>query len=58
MIMDTKVLDKINRLERTYCRGCLLKEVNRTEGSKSSAHSFCITECSVGIEMKMHGNKL
>ena len=36
--MDTKVLDKINHLERTYCRGCMLKEVNRTEGSKSSAH--------------------
>lgn len=56
--MDTKVLNKINQLERTYCRGCMLKEVNRTEGSKSSAHSFCITECSVGIEMKMYGNKL
>ena len=56
--MDTKVLEKINKLEQTYCKGCLLKEVNRTEGSKSAAHSFCITECSVGIDMKMYGKKL
>lgn len=56
--MNTKVLEKINYLERTYCKGCMLKEVNRIEGSRSSAHSFCISECSVGIELKMHGNKL
>lgn len=56
--MDTKALEKINNLERTYCKGCLLKEVNRIEGSKSSAHSFCISECSIGIDIKMYGNKL
>lgn len=56
--MDTTVLKKINDLEKTFCKDCLLKEVNRTEGSKSSAHAFCISECSVGIDIKMYGNKL
>lgn len=56
--MNTDALEKINYLEKKYCKGCLLKERNRLEGSKSSAHSFCINECSVGIEIKMYGNKL
>lgn len=56
--MNTEALEKINYLEKKYCQGCLLKERNRLEGSKTSAHTFCITECSVGIEMKMQGNKL
>lgn len=56
--MNTEALEKINYLEKKYCKGCLLKQRNREEGSKSSAHAFCISECSVGIEMKMYGNKL
>lgn len=56
--MNTKALEKINKLERTYCKGCLLKEVNRIEGNKSTAHSFCINECSVGLDIKMYGNTL
>ncbi|MFB9859850.1 zinc-finger domain-containing protein [Salinicoccus siamensis] len=56
--MNTDVLEKINDLEEKYCHGCLLKELNRSEGSRTAAHNFCIHECSVGISIRTHGNKL
>ncbi len=56
--MNLEVLDKINALEQKYCQGCLLKELNRSEGTRTAAHNFCIHECSVGITIRSHGNKL
>lgn len=56
--MNLEVLDKINALEEKYCQGCLLKELNRSEGTRTAAHNFCIHECSVGITIRSHGNKL
>lgn len=56
--MKIDTLEKINQLERRYCRDCLVKKHNRDEGNRSSAHKFCITECSIGLEIKSHGNQL
>lgn len=56
--MEEKTLLKINQLEEKYCHGCLLKKLNREEGTRASAHKFCITECSVGLEIRSHGNQL
>lgn len=56
--MNTKVLDKINNLEEKYCRDCILKILNRQQGSKTTAHNFCIHECSVGKQIRAHGNNL
>ncbi|CAM4151826.1 zinc-finger domain-containing protein [Lacicoccus alkaliphilus] len=56
--MKEKTLLKINQLEEKYCHGCLLKKMNREQGTRTSAHKFCITECSVGLRIRSHGNQL
>lgn len=56
--MNIEVLEKINNLEEKYCRDCILKTLNREQGSRTAAHNFCIQECSVGRSIRTHGNKL
>lgn len=56
--MKQETLYKINQLEEKYCHGCLLKKLNRDRGNQTSAHKFCISECSVGLKIRSHGNQL
>lgn len=56
--MDFKTLEKINQLERRYCKDCLIKKIKRDEESRTQAHKFCITECSIGLKIRSHGNQL
>lgn len=56
--MDFKTLDKINQLEKRYCKDCLIKKIKRDEDGRTQAHKFCITQCSVGLKIRSHGNQL
>lgn len=56
--MKQETLYKINQLEEKYCHGCLLKKINRDRGNRTSAHKFCISQCSVGLKIRSHGNQL
>ena len=56
--MKRYAITQINKLENRYCKGCLIKETLRREQSKSAAHQFCNSECSVGQKIKMYGNQL
>ena len=54
----TKCNRKIDELMNTYCDKCLLKtHIRKTEG-KTQAHHFCISECSIGKQIKQLGNEL
>ncbi|TRZ39126.1 zinc-finger domain-containing protein [Niallia circulans] len=41
-----------------YCKGCFLYEHNKTDKGKRHAHRFCISECTVGLEIKKYGDML
>ncbi|MFD2829318.1 zinc-finger domain-containing protein [Corticicoccus populi] len=56
--MNFKTLEKINQLEARYCKNCLIKKIKRDEESRTQAHKFCISECSVGLKIRSHGNQL
>ncbi|WP_066099115.1 MULTISPECIES: zinc-finger domain-containing protein [Bacillaceae] len=51
-------LDEIGELLDTYCVDCLLKQHFRKEYGKTFAHSFCISQCTVGLKLKELGEKL
>ncbi|AZB43272.1 zinc-finger domain-containing protein [Bacillus sp. FJAT-42376] len=51
-------LDEIGELLDTYCVDCLLKQHFRKEYGKTHAHSFCISQCTVGLKLKELGEKL
>jgi len=53
-----KWLQRAEELMNGYCKGCFLYEHNKTEIGKRQAHRFCISECTVGLEIKKYGDKL
>ncbi|AKP47511.1 MULTISPECIES: zinc-finger domain-containing protein [Bacillus] len=57
--MDRKqLLEEVDELLQTYCRGCLVKSTLRKEYGKTRAHRFCIRECTVGEKLKEYGRRL
>lgn len=56
--MRKYAITQIDKLEERYCKHCLIKETLRREHSKTEAHQFCISECSIGRKIKMYGNQL
>lgn len=55
---EKEAIATIDHLMNTYCDHCLLKQhIKKTEG-KTQAHHFCISECSIGKEIKQLGNEL
>ena len=49
---EQNAIEKIDELMNTYCDKCLLKtHIRKTEG-KTQAHHFCISECSIGKQIK------
>ncbi|SCT05322.1 zinc-finger domain-containing protein [Staphylococcus caeli] len=55
---EKQAIATIDHLMNTYCNQCLLKQhIKKTEG-KTQAHHFCISECSIGKEIKQLGNEL
>ena len=53
-----EILAEVENLLSTYCNGCFLKKHHKHEKGKRFAHKFCITECTVGNQIKTCGNKL
>ncbi|WP_100331356.1 zinc-finger domain-containing protein [Bacillus xiapuensis] len=53
-----QVFDQVENLLQTYCQGCLLKATFRKEYGKAYAHKFCITQCTVGEQLKKCGEQL
>lgn len=51
-------IKQIDKLMENYCKGCLLKTHYRETKGKQQAHQYCISECSIGIQIKQIGNKL
>lgn len=41
-----------------YCKGCFLYQHIKNEAGKRVAHRFCISECTVGENLKEFGKKL
>ncbi|HJE19678.1 zinc-finger domain-containing protein [Aliicoccus persicus] len=56
--MREYAITQINKLEQRYCKNCLIKQTLRREKSKTEAHQFCISECSVGQKIQKYGNQL
>lgn len=55
---EKAALAQIDHLMNTYCDDCLLKaHIRKTQG-KTQARHFCISECSVGKQIKQLGNEL
>ncbi|RSD26566.1 zinc-finger domain-containing protein [Mesobacillus subterraneus] len=53
-----QILAEVETLLSTYCNGCFLKKHHQQENGKRYAHRFCITECTVGNQIKACGNRL
>ncbi|UXR70609.1 MULTISPECIES: zinc-finger domain-containing protein [unclassified Staphylococcus] len=60
MLTDEKrqAIETIDTLMADYCTQCLIKSHLRKEESKTSAHHFCINECSVGQRIQALGKYL
>ena len=56
--MRKEILSEVEALLSTYCNGCFLKSHHKNEKGKRFAHKFCITECTVGEQIKKCGTKL
>ncbi len=50
-------LARIDALHDTYCVNCPIKATLTKEKSKTAAHRFCITTCTVGEELKQCGRR-
>ena len=53
-----EMIEMVDSLMDQYCMGCFLKQFLKQEGGKRSAHRFCITQCTVGENLKEFGKKL
>lgn len=51
-------MKKIESLMVEYCDGCFLNKHLKEESGRRFAHRFCISQCTVGNEMKEYGKKL
>lgn len=53
-----EALLKVDQLLTRYCTGCFLYKHHRKEMSRSYAHRFCISSCTVGKQVKKYGDEL
>ncbi|AVP37052.1 zinc-finger domain-containing protein [Staphylococcus felis] len=60
VLTDSKrqAIQSIDKLMNQYCNQCLIKTHLRKEKSKTKAHHFCISECSIGKQIQQLGNEL
>ncbi|WP_238473830.1 zinc-finger domain-containing protein [Paenisporosarcina cavernae] len=52
------ILDELNDLEQRFCTDCFLKKTLKETESKTSAHRFCISSCTVGKQLQFIGQEL
>nr|WP_256218368.1 zinc-finger domain-containing protein [Bacillus sp. MUM 116] len=48
----------VESLMTQYCEGCFLHRQLIKEGGRRKAHQFCISQCTVGEQIKEFGKKL
>jgi hypothetical protein len=52
-----ELLTQVEALMSQYCDGCFLHLQLKKESGKRFAHRFCITQCTVGEQLKEYGRK-
>jgi len=52
------VIREIDEMLETYCDGCFIKRELKSNGGKTVAHRFCITQCTVGEQLRFLGSEL
>ena len=52
------VMKDINKLLDIYCEGCYVKRQLIKERGKTGAHQFCISECTIGDQLKFLGSEI
>ncbi|WP_153732979.1 zinc-finger domain-containing protein [Sporosarcina obsidiansis] len=52
------VMKDINQLLDLYCEGCYVKKQLIKERGKTGAHQFCISECTIGEQLKFLGTEI
>jgi hypothetical protein len=53
-----EVLTFVESLMAQYCEGCFLHRQLIKDGGRRRAHQFCISQCTVGQQIKEFGKKL
>ncbi|WP_253701524.1 zinc-finger domain-containing protein [Bacillus sp. FJAT-27445] len=53
-----QLLEELNFLIQHYCDGCFLYRQNVLDSGKRKSHKFCISNCTVGGEIKELGGRL
>ncbi|OCA91533.1 hypothetical protein A8F94_03025 [Bacillus sp. FJAT-27225] len=57
--MDRKLIfNEINALLAGYCDGCFLQKQNMNDAGRRKSHKFCISQCTVGAQLKSLGSQL
>ncbi|WP_442853234.1 zinc-finger domain-containing protein [Bacillus sp. EB01] len=49
---------EINSLLVQYCDGCFLQKQNLADSGRRKSHKFCISQCTVGEQLKSLGDQL
>lgn len=53
-----EIFCRMGELMDTYCTDCFLYKYHRSEKGRNYAHRFCITQCTVGSQIKSYGKRL
>ncbi len=58
MINRVEIMGEIDEIMDKYCNDCLLKKALNQERGKTAAHRFCISECTIGDQLRFLGNEM
>lgn len=58
MIKRESIIEEIDELTDRYCESCLVKKTLVRERGKTSAHRFCIQECTIGDQLRFLGEEM
>ena len=53
-----RTFKQVDHLLNTYCQGCFLHKQLVADHGRRHAHKFCITNCTVGEQLKLMGSQL
>ncbi len=53
-----RMYKQVDHLLSTYCQGCFLHKQLAADHGRRYAHRFCITQCTVGEQLRRMGNQL
>ncbi|PLT34930.1 zinc-finger domain-containing protein [Bacillus sp. V5-8f] len=52
------IYSELETILEDYCKGCFLYSTIRKEKGRSTAHKFCISQCTVGEKIRTIGSQL